>query len=120
MSWDEQFDLVCVGSGAGGLSAAITAADAGARAVVLERGPLLGGVTALSLGQIWLGNNHLAEAAGIADTVPETSQYLDFLAAGLIDRVRQQGFIEHAREALQYLHDAGFAVEVIRDCPDYY
>jgi len=120
MSWDEQFDLVCVGSGAGGLSAAITAADAGASAVVLEKGPLLGGVTALSLGQIWLGNNHLAEAAGIADTVPETSQYLDFLAAGLIDRVRQQGFIEHAREALQYLHDAGFAVEVIRDCPDYY
>src|SRR3954447_12436732 len=120
MAWDEEFDLVCVGSGAGGLSAAITAADAGADAVVLEKGPLLGGVTALSLGQIWLGNNHLAEAAGIPDTVEETSQYLDFLAAGLIDPVRQHGFIEHAREALEYLHGAGFAVEVIRNCPDYY
>src|SRR5215208_4315305 len=100
MSWDEQFDLVCVGSGAGGLSAAITAADAGASAVVLEKGPLLGGGTALSLGQIWLGNTRLAGAAGSPRTAPETSRYPDFLAAGLIERVRQQGFNEHAREAL--------------------
>jgi 3-oxosteroid 1-dehydrogenase len=120
MSWDEEFDLVSVGSGAGGLSAAITAADEGAKAVVLEKGPLLGGVTALSLGQIWLGNNHLAQAAGIADSAEETRQYLDFLAAGLIDPVRQQGFIEHAREALVYFHRAGFPAEVIRNCPDYY
>lgn len=120
MHWDEDFDLVCVGSGAGGLAGAITAADAGARPLVVEKGHLLGGVTALSLGQIWAGNNHLAEAAGIADSPEETSQYLDFLAAGLIDRVRQHGFIEHAREALEYLHKAGFAMEVIRDFPDYY
>ena len=57
---------------------------------------------------------------GIEDSVEETSQYLDFLAAGLIDPVRQLAFIEHAREALQSLHRAGLAVEVIRDCPDYY
>ena len=118
--WDEQFDLVCVGAGAGGLAAAVTAADAGADALVVEKSALLGGVTALSLGQIWLGHNHLAEEAGIEDSVEETSQYLDFLAAGLIDPVRQLAFIEHAREALQSLHRAGLAVEVIRDCPDYY
>lgn len=118
--WDEQFDLVCVGAGAGGLAAAVTAADAGAKALVVEKSALLGGVTALSLGQIWLGHNHLAEEAGIEDSVEETSQYLDFLAAGLIDPVRQLAFIEHAREALQSLHRAGLAVEVIRDCPDYY
>ena len=119
-SWDEEVDFVSVGSGAGGLSAAVTAAEAGATAVVLEKGALLGGVTSLSLGQIWLGKNHLAESAGIDDSVEETSHYLDFLAAGLIDRVRQRAFIDHAREALEYLSAKGFAAKVIRDCPDYY
>ena len=46
--WDIEVDLVAIGSGIGGLSAAITAHESGLSAVVLERSDQVGGVTALS------------------------------------------------------------------------
>ena len=44
------FDVVVIGAGGAGLSAAITAADAGARVVVLEKMPIIGGNTQLAAG----------------------------------------------------------------------
>ena len=121
MSWDERFDLVSVGGGAGGLSAAITAADAGARALVIEKDSYLGGVSARSLGQVWVGANHLAQAAGMPDDVDDTRRYLDFLAGDLRDGERQQAFIEAAIETTRYLcEEMGLELEVIADWPDYY
>lgn len=121
MTWDERFDLVAVGGGAGGLSAAITAAAAGARALVVEKSAYLGGVTARSLGQVWVGANHLAAAAGMPDTVGDTRAYLDFLAGELRDAQRQRAFVDDAIEAVRYLcEDQGLALEVIPDWPDYY
>lgn len=48
--WDQEFDVVVVGSGAAGFAAAITAADAGASVVLLEKLPYVGGNSALSGG----------------------------------------------------------------------
>ncbi len=47
---NEQFDVVVIGAGGAGLSAAIAAADAGARVVVLEKMPIIGGNTRLAAG----------------------------------------------------------------------
>jgi flavin-dependent dehydrogenase len=55
MSFERDVDVLCVGSGAGGMSAAITAAEAGLRTLVVEKDDKAGGVQALSSGQIWLG-----------------------------------------------------------------
>ena len=44
MKFDRQVDVLCVGSGAGGMSAAITAAEAGLRALVVEKDDKAGGV----------------------------------------------------------------------------
>lgn len=52
MSWDEEYDIVCVGSGIGGLSTALTGAARGATAIVLEKFHLLGGVSGLSSRQL--------------------------------------------------------------------
>ena len=65
VGWDMEFDLVAIGSGIGGLGAAITAHDHGASAVVLERADQLGGVTAISLGECWIPGNHLEAELGI-------------------------------------------------------
>ena len=79
------FDLVCVGSGAAGLAAALTAADAGVSVVVLEKGSQLGGTSAYSDGQIWIGANDLARDAGMSDSPADTREYLDYLSAGVAD-----------------------------------
>jgi 3-oxosteroid 1-dehydrogenase len=58
--WDNEYDLIANGSSAGGLSASITAHDLGSSALVIEKSDQVGGVTALSKGEVWVAANHLA------------------------------------------------------------
>jgi hypothetical protein len=73
------FDFICVGGGLGGLAAAIVAHDAGLRTLVVEKSPLLGGVSAYSGGTCWVPVNHLMDAEGIEDTFDEAGDYLSFI-----------------------------------------
>ncbi|WP_336971189.1 FAD-dependent oxidoreductase [Sphingobium aromaticiconvertens] len=121
MQWDEDFDVVCVGSGLGGLSAALTAAAHGARAIVIEKFELLGGVSALSSGQLWLGPHHLQEPDGIADDDADADAYLAHLSQGFATPDRRKTFIERGREALRYFTDViGIEMTVVNGLPDYY
>src|SRR5262245_44108847 len=74
--WDLETDVVAIGSGIGGLAAAITAHDHGLRAVVLERSDQVGGVTAMSLGEVWVAGNHLGRALGVEDSPEHGYRYL--------------------------------------------
>lgn len=119
--WDHEFDVVAIGSGAGGLSAAITAAEYGASALVVEKSPQVGGVTALSMGEVWVAGNHLAEAAGLQDSVDEGFGYLQTLSMGYGNDLSVLNKVIHARQALSYFEDRiGLKMEVIKGCPDYY
>jgi succinate dehydrogenase/fumarate reductase flavoprotein subunit len=69
-------DLVVVGSGAGGLSTAVTAAHLGLKVVVLEKDALIGGTTAWSGGWMWIPRNPLAVAAGIREDIDAPRTYL--------------------------------------------
>lgn len=121
MNWDEEFDVVCVGSGLGGLSAALTAAERGATALVAEKFHLLGGVCALSSGQLWLGPNHLQEPDGIEDDDAAADAYLSHLSQGFATADRRKVFIERGREALRYMTDViGIEMTVVNGLPDYY
>ena len=58
---DEEFDVVVIGSGGAGLTAAILAHDHGAQVVVLERSDKIGGTTAVSGGGVGiLRSDHMA------------------------------------------------------------
>ena len=74
--WDLEADVVAIGSGIGGLSAAITAQQHGASALVLERSGQVGGVTALSMGEVWIPGNHHAVQLGIQDSTQSGFRYL--------------------------------------------
>jgi len=67
-------DVLVVGSGGGGMTAALAAIDAGLSALVIEKSPVYGGSTAMSGGAIWIPNNHLMKKAGIGDSLDETQR----------------------------------------------
>ena len=120
-AWDWEADFVAVGSGAGGLGAAITAHGHGASAIVLERSAQLGGVTAYSLGEVWVPGNHLAAELGIADSVESGFRYVRGLGLGYADDLAILNQAVHAPAMLRFFEERiGLRMMVIRDCPDYY
>ncbi len=119
--WDMETDVVAVGSGIGGLSAAIPAHDQGVESIVLERADKVGGVTALSMGEVWVAGNHLAKDLGIEDSADSGFRYLKRLSLDYGEDSAILNKVIHARVALKYFEDKiGLKMQVIRGCPDYY
>lgn len=119
--WDMEADVVCIGSGAGGLGAAITAQDHGASALVLERSDKVGGVTAFSMGEVWVPGNHLAAELGLEDSVENGMRYINNLAMGFSEQTAVLNQAIHAPVALEYFEKTiGLKMCVVRHLPDYY
>lgn len=95
-------DLVCIGSGIGGLSAAITAAGAGLEVIVLEKTSKVGGVTALSYGELWIAPNDHERERGIEDSIEKAEMYMKFLSAGFAEDKLRRVYLERGSEALNY------------------
>lgn len=117
---ENAFDVVILGSGIAGLAGALAAHELGLRPIVLEKASLLGGGTVHSYGLIWIGQNHLAEAAGYRDTRDEVIAYLRFLGGGSLDDERLHAFVDCAPEALRFFAQCGVSFRVIRGLSDHY
>ncbi|WP_119389676.1 FAD-dependent oxidoreductase [Taklimakanibacter lacteus] len=69
-------DVLVIGSGSAALSAALRAARSGLGVLIAEKTGLLGGTSAMSGAGVWIPANHVAKAAGIADSPDEALAYL--------------------------------------------
>lgn len=100
-----QTDVLVVGSGASGLTAALTAADQSAAVLIIEKGHLFGGTSATSGGTIWIPNNHLIAPAGGSDSPEDAERYITALAEGFSSSERIRAFVEHAPRMFRYLDE---------------
>ncbi|MEU4691633.1 3-oxosteroid 1-dehydrogenase [Actinoplanes sp. NPDC023714] len=101
----EEFDVVVAGSGAAGMTAALTAAQHGLTAVVVEKAPVFGGSTARSGGGLWLPGNEVltAAAAGAREPDGDASAYLAHVAGAEVPVARQKAFLAYGPEMLAFV-----------------
>ncbi len=121
--WDHSVDLLIAGSGGGGMAAALAALDSGIEPLVLEKQALVGGSTGLSGGMVWLPNNPLMRADGIADSHEDGLAYFDDVVGDIgaaSSPARRETFLTAGYEMINFLTRKG--VRFVR-CPgwsDYY
>ena len=117
--WDLEVDVVVVGSGGAGLTAAILAHDNGARVAVLERSDKIGGTTAVSGGGLWIPLNHHMAEVGATDTREEALAYCRRLSSGRAPDELVETFVDTAHVMLDYLEEHTPLRFSACDMPDY-
>ena len=95
----DEVDVVVAGSGAAGMTAALTAAHLGLSVLVIEKAGSFGGSTARSGGGIWAPGNAVLRSAGVADTPEQARAYLAHVAEG-VPAGRREALLEHGPEML--------------------
>lgn len=99
---NEAFDVVVIGSGAGGLSTAVTAAEHGLRVLVLERDRVCGGATSRSGGWMWTPRSEFAKADGVDESIDDIKAYLKSVIGDRYDEVRTDAFLRNAPEMVSF------------------
>ncbi|WP_029112342.1 FAD-dependent oxidoreductase [Mycobacterium sp. URHB0044] len=102
---DISCDLLVIGAGAGGLSAAVTAAYRGAKVVVAEKSDVCGGATAWSGGWMWAPGNPLAVADGVYESVDLPRTYLEHRLGANFDAAKVDAFLRSAPRMVEFFHD---------------
>ncbi|MCE2916210.1 MAG: FAD-dependent oxidoreductase, partial [Rubrivivax sp.] len=100
-------DVVVVGSGAAGLTAALTAAAQGLSVTMIERSAQWGGTTALSEGMVWVPGSRQAREAGVRDTTDDALAYIERAAGPLFEPARARAFLAAAPQMLAFVEQAG-------------
>jgi succinate dehydrogenase/fumarate reductase flavoprotein subunit len=95
-------DVLVVGSGAGGLSTAVTAAWHGLKVIVAEKEAVFGGTTAWSGGWMWAPRSPLAQRAGIVEDPEAPHAYLREVLGNNFDEARVSAFLSAAPEMVAF------------------
>jgi 3-oxosteroid 1-dehydrogenase len=117
----EPRDVIVLGSGAAGLTAALAARAHGCSVSVLEKSDRVGGTSAWSGGMIWIPNNRHMRAAGIPDSPEEAAGYLLSMSHGIMDESLVRAFVETGPAMVDWLEDAmGVPFQSVGAFPDYH
>lgn len=124
--FDETFDWVVVGSGAGSMSSALLMRQAGKSVVILEKTQYVGGTTAKSGGVMWIPNNRFIKAAEPAESPEKAIAYLDAISDDGTDapgtsHEKRLAYVNEAPKMLEFIIGQGIEVERAAEYwPDYY
>ena len=100
-----EVDVLVVGAGGAGLTAALTAREHGLDTLLVEKSDYFGGNTARSGGGVWVPGNYALEAAGVDDTPERAKQYLDSIVGDEVPKPRRDTFIDRGPEMMAFVRD---------------
>jgi len=117
----DRYDVIVLGAGAGGMTAAASAAALGLRVLLLEKTPLVGGTTAISGGMVWAPANDKSASVGWPDTLEAARLYLAATVSGEHNAAVRDSFLRHAARAMAWLEAQGILhLQPVALYPDYY
>jgi len=115
------YDVIVLGTGAAGLTAAVRAAAEGAQVGLFERAETVGGTSAWSGGTVWLPNNHHQKELGFDDSREKVLTYLLSLSHGLMDQALIEAYVDTAPEVASWLErNSPVRFDVLRGMSDYH
>lgn len=114
----ETFDIVVVGSGAGGCAAALTAAGRKLSTLLIEKASTLGGGTAASYGSMWIPNNQIAAQLGLEDSFEEAMSYARFVAGGTALPENLESYVREGARALARFQNLGAKFQLTLGLPE--
>jgi 3-oxosteroid 1-dehydrogenase len=100
---DVEYDVVVIGAGASGMTAALTAAKRGLRTVVIEKAPTFGGSAARSGAGIWVPCNEVILAAGVPDTPAKAAAYLARVVGDVVPAERQAAYLANGPAMISFV-----------------
>ncbi|HEU0201425.1 MAG TPA: FAD-dependent oxidoreductase [Burkholderiaceae bacterium] len=123
MANNETFDcdVLVIGSGASGLSAAVTAAHRGLKVLVVEKEAKFGGTTARSGGWLWIPGTSLAKSWGIVESPDAARTYLKHEAGSAFDAERVDAFLDNGPKAVDFfINNTAVRFDMPLVFPDYH
>jgi 3-oxosteroid 1-dehydrogenase len=117
---DQTFDVIVVGSGAGGMTAALCSQDNGLSALVIEKQNLYGGTTAVSGGGIWIPCNDDIPKVGGTDSPEEALTYLNIITGGEVPPRRLETYVRNAVLMVRHMAQFGVKFKAVKKYPDYF
>jgi 3-oxosteroid 1-dehydrogenase len=116
--WDKEVDVVVLGSGGAGLTAALTAAVGGASVAVYEKSDTVGGTTAVSGGIVWIPAHRRSPDGEL--TVDDAMRYLEAQSLGAMDAELVETFVRTGPEMLDFVEaHSELQFEIAEGFPDY-
>lgn len=113
-------DVLVIGSGAGGLTTAVTAARTGLDVLVVEKAGYFGGTTAISGGWLWIPNSRVAQRAGFEDSRDEVLTYLHGELGQHTDDARIAAFLDNGPVMVDFLEQQAGIPFIAGPFPDYH
>jgi succinate dehydrogenase/fumarate reductase flavoprotein subunit len=111
--YDHTVDVLVIGSGGGGMTAALKAKATGLDTLIVEKADKFGGSTALSGGGIWVPGAPSQRRAGYTPDADGVFTYLKTITEGLVSDARLRTYVDAAPEMMEFLEKSSSWLEFV-------
>ncbi|MGE0097451.1 MAG: FAD-dependent oxidoreductase [Hydrogenophaga sp.] len=119
--FDQMVDVVVIGTGAGGMAAAVAARKLGLDVLLLEKEALYGGTTARSGGVLWVPNNPISTARPEPDSMDDARTYMRYECGEFYDEERVEAFLKHGPRMVDFfVRQTEVQLIPLPEYPDYH